>query len=254
MATITLHNQDCLDALRGIPSKSVDLVITSPPYNLGNTTGGGFPTKKAGKWSGGSLANGYNDTHSDSMPYLDYCLWQKMFLLESWRVLTDTGAIFYNHKPRVQAGLLQSPLDDLNPGLPVRQLIIWQRSGGINFSPSFYLPTTEWIILFAKPDFRLKSKGASGVGDVWKINQDKNNPHPAPFPLELPMRILETTDGEIVVDPFMGSGTTGVACVQSGRSFIGVEKDPIFFNMAKERINGYAPPVDSALSLSQLTF
>lgn len=238
MATTTLYNEDCIERLRKTAEKSVDLIITSPPYNLGITTGGGFPSKKPGKWNGGALANGYNATHSDALPYFDYCLWQKSFLLECWRVLTDTGAIFYNHKPRIQGGILQSPLVDLNPGLPVRQLIIWQRSGGINFSPSFYLPTTEWIILFAKPGFRLKSKGASGVGDVWKIHQDRGNPHPAPFPLELPMKILETTSGQLVMDPFMGSGTTGVACIKAERDFIGVEKDESYFSLAQTRIDG----------------
>lgn len=77
MNGIELYNEDCIERLRKTPEKSVDLIITSPPYNLGVTTGGGFPTKKAGKWSGGTLANGYNSTHSDAMPYFDYCLWQK---------------------------------------------------------------------------------------------------------------------------------------------------------------------------------
>lgn len=230
-----LYNLDCIECLRDQKSSTVDVIITSPPYNLGTTTGGGFPTKNKGKWSGGGLANGYNETHSDSMPALEYKLWQQQFLIECWRVLADNGAIFYNHKCRVQNGVLQTPLE-LNPGLPLRQIIVWKRSGGINFSGSFYLPTTEWVLIFAKPAFRLKSKGASGIGDVWEFRQDIGNPHPAPFPLQLPLNILDTVDCETVMDPFMGSGTVGVAAALNSKNFIGVEKDAKFFDMASVRI------------------
>lgn len=169
------------------------------------------------------------------MPYSQYQEWQKSILLECWRTLSDTGAIYYNHKPRVQNGTLQTPLD-LNPDLPVRQIVIWKRSGGINFSPSFYLPTHEWIVIFAKPNFRLKSKGASGVKDVWEVPQERNNPHPAPFPVELPSIAIDSTNAKTILDPFMGSGTTGIAAMNHGRNFIGFEKSPQYFEDSKERI------------------
>src|SRR6185437_1995010 len=99
----------------------IDLIFTTPPYNLGTSSGGGFPSKATGKWSGGALSDGYN-SHSDAMPYKDYVIWQKEFLSECWELLSDAGAIYYNHKPRVQNGLLTTPLD-YNPGLPVRQIV-----------------------------------------------------------------------------------------------------------------------------------
>jgi modification methylase len=220
--------------MRHLSMSSVDLVFTSPPYNLGVTSGGGFPTKAAGKWSGGALSDGYA-SHGDNMDPDAYVNWQKEVLAACWRLLTDTGAIYYNHKPRIQNGLLITPLD-LNPGLPLRQIVIWQRNGGINFSPSFYLPTHEWIMIFAKPRFRLRDKEASGAKDVWEVAQDRDNPHPAPFPVALPRIAISTTHAQTILDPFMGSGSTGIACAELDRNFIGIEIDPGYYTIAKERI------------------
>ena len=234
-SNIQLYQGDCLEVMKNIPEGSVDMVFTSPPYNLGISSGGGFPKGKSkGKWSGGDLSNGYT-SHSDNMPYEEYVQWQKSILLECWRTLSDTGAIYYNHKPRVQSGILQTPLE-LNPGLPLRQIIIWERNGGINFSPSFYLPTHEWILIFAKPAFRLRDKKASGAKDIWKVGQERGNPHPAPFPVELPKIAIETTNAKVILDPFMGSGTTGVAAKNLNRDFIGIEMDEGYFKIASSRI------------------
>lgn len=236
MSTINLMLGDCLERMKEIPDGSVDMVFTSPPYNLGVSSGGGFPKGEAkGKWSGGDLSAGYNN-YDDAMPYDEYVAWQKKVLLECWRTLADDGAIYYNHKPRVQNGLLQMPLT-LNPDLPLRQIVIWERNGGINFSPSFYLPTHEWIMILAKPKFRLRDKKASGAKDIWKIAQERGSPHPAPFPVELPTIAIETTNAQVILDPFMGSGTTGVACVNLGRNFIGIEMDENYFKIATDRIN-----------------
>jgi len=229
-----LHLGDSLEVMKTLPDGSFDLVITSPPYNLLNSSGGGFSGIKDHTWRNPALKNGY-DGHDDCMPRDEYVAWQKAVLSECWRLLTPTGAIYYNHKPRVQYGELEMPLD-LNPGLPLRQIIIWKRAGGINYSPTFYMPVHEWIMIFAKPDFRLISKGLSGMGDVWDMNQERNNPHPASFPIELPLRILETAPAARVLDPFMGSGTTGVACAQKGIDFTGIEKGPKYYEMAKFRL------------------
>lgn len=245
----TLYCGDCRDVLPALGP--VDLVFTSPPYNLGNTAAGsgGFPGKKLGhfadltpmgkrgghgKWSGGALATGY-ETYNDALPHAEYVAWQHEILNACWSLLTDTGAIFYNHKPRVMNGVCVTPLE-YNPGLPVRQIIIWARAGGVNFSPAFYLPTHEWIVVIAKPDFRLRDQAASGIGDVWYVPQQPDPEHPAPFPLALPARAIETTVGRTVLDPFMGSGTTGRAAVQAGRDFIGIEREPKYFDIACKRI------------------
>lgn len=196
-----------------------------------------------GKWSGGQLAEGY-ETHNDAMPLEQYATWQKSILLECWRTLSDNGAIYYNHKPRILDGILHTPLE-LNPGLPVRQIVIWARAGGINFSPTYYCPTHEWIIIYAKPDFRLKSKGASGVGDVWEIPQESGTWHPAPFPLALALRAIETTMPPVVVDPMIGSGTTAVAAKMLGVDFLGNEKSVCYARKAMERVEhtAFRPPL-----------
>lgn len=230
---ITIFCGDCLEVMPQL--SEIDLVITSPPYNLGISTGGGLKgATNSGKWKTAKLANGY-DTFSDALSTESYKKWQRKFLELSWKMLSKVGAIFYNHKPRVQAGILQLPLD-LNPNLPLRQIIIWKRAGGINFSPSHYLPIHEWIMIFAKPDFRLKNQGASGVGDVWEITQESNNSHPAPFPLELPTMIIETTNAQIICDPFMGSGTTLVAAQNEGRQAIGIEISEDYCKNAVDRL------------------
>lgn len=229
------HLGDSLEIMKTMPDESFDLVITSPPYNLLNSTGGGFSGIKDHTWKNPALKNGY-DGHDDCMPRDEYVAWQKDILRECWRLIKPTGAIYYNHKPRVQAGVYEMPLE-LNPGIILRQIIIWRRSGGINYSPTFYMPTHEWVMIFAKPDFRLKSKGLSGMGDVWDIQQERNNPHPASFPIELPNRILETAPAEKVLDPFMGSGTTGVSCIQNNVDFVGIEKSQRYHDMATYRLD-----------------
>ncbi len=227
-----------------------DLVFTSPPYNLGVTTGGVFPDKKRvghysadsrlgkrggmGKWQGAALANGY-DGHDDAMPPAEYAEWQRSILRQCWSLLTDKGAIYYQHKPRVQDCELLLPLE-FNPGLPLRQIIIWARAGGINFAPTHYVPTHEWIVVLAKPDFRLKSKGASGVGDVWYVPQVLNNWHPAAFPVELPATALETTGAARVLDPFCGSGTTLRAAKDAGVEAVGIEKSEDYCAKIVERL------------------
>jgi site-specific DNA-methyltransferase (adenine-specific) len=164
-------------------------------------------------------------------------------LRDCWRLLSETGAIFYNHKPRVQGGVLWTPLA-LNPGLPVRQIIVWARAGGINFSPSFYCPTHEWIVVFARAAWRLRSKGASGVGDVWSIPQEPNPDHPAPFPEALPLRAIETVDAPRVLDPFAGSGTTLVAAKRLHRQAIGIEISERYCEIAARRLSQEALPLE----------
>lgn len=91
-------------------------------------------------------------------------------------------------------------------------------------------------MIFAKPDFRLKSQGASGVGDVWYIPQEASTWHPAPFPLPLATRALETVMPSLVVDPFMGSGTTAKAAVKLGIDYIGFELSEIYAKRARKEI------------------
>lgn len=251
-AGIIIYHGKAEEILPSIADGSADIAFTSPPYNLGTTSGGGFEGVKklghydasarmgpkrgrGGKWSGGSLAGGYG-LHNDAMPHGEYVEWQKEILRQLWRVVSDKGAIFYNHKPRILDGVAVLPLE-YNPGLPVRQVVIWARAGGVNFSPAFYLPTHEWILLLAKPGFRLRDKAASGAGDVWYVPQESSTEHPAPFPLELPLRAIQTSGSARVIDPFCGSGTTLRAAKDLGRQAIGIEQEERFCEMSARRLD-----------------
>lgn len=238
-----LYLGDCLDVLPTLDP--VDLVVTSPPYNLGGRPwahlGNWKPGDSAGgkrKWKNGSDAGAgiqYGE-HSDAMPWPEYVAWQRAIIASLWAGLTPTGAIFYNHKPRVIGARLWLPLELLPDEVTLRQVVVWARPGGLNYNPTAFVPTHEWVMLIARADFRLKSKGVSGLGDVWQIAPDKNR-HPAPFPVLLPAKAIEATGAALVLDPFMGSGTTGVACVNAGRRFIGIEIDPKHFDAACRRID-----------------
>jgi modification methylase len=173
------------------------------------------------------------------MPYEEYVKWQRECLTEMFRLLKNDGAIFYNHKWRVQDGLLQDR-QDIVAGFPIRQIIIWRRKGGINFNAGYFLPTYEVIYMIAKPDFKL-AKGANTYGDVWEFTQELNNLHPAPFPVALIDRIVSSTNAQIILDPFMGSGTTAIAAIQNDRNFIGIELSHEYIEMADERIKLVQP-------------
>jgi len=227
---------DTLEVMRSMPDASIDLIITSPPYNLKNSTGNGMKDGRGGKWSNAALMNGYNG-HHDCMPQDKYNQWQKECLVEMMRLLKDDGAIFYNHKWRVQNGLLQHR-HDIVSDFPVRQIIIWQRKGGINFKKGYFLPTYEVIYMIAKKKFKLAPK-ANKHGDVWQFTQEMNNPHPAPFPIPLIKRIIESTEAQTVLDPFMGSGTTAIAAKLLKRDFIGIDLSLEYCEMARERLNNY---------------
>ena len=223
-----IHQGDCLKLMPELPDECIDLIITSPPYNLLNSTG-----------HGSRCWDGY-DGHSDDMPHHAYVEWQRFCLAQMLRVLKPDGAIFYNHMPRIQRGLLVSP-DEIVDGFDPRQVIIWHRSGGTNFNPHYFLPDYELIYLIAKPKFRLLEGHNDGA--VWRIHQECRSwiPEIPTFPVDLPRRAIRATSAKVVLDPFMGSGTTAVAAVLEGRSYIGIEQSERYCKIARERLVGLDP-------------
>lgn len=224
---------DCLDVMRTMPDNCIDLVVTSPPYNLKNSTGNGMKDGRGGKWAGAALVNGYSH-YDDNMPHEEYVEWQRNCLTEMFRLIKDDGAIFYNHKWRVQDGLLQDR-QDIIQDFPVRQIIIWRRKGGINFNAGYFLPTYEVIYMITKRKFKLAPK-ANAVGDVWEFTQEMNNEHPAPFPVALIDRIISSTTSQTILDPFSGSGTTAIVAMGLKRDFVGIELSPDYVEKSQKRI------------------
>lgn len=226
---VTLYHADCMDVLPQLQTDSFGGVVTSPPYNMGDMSGGYA-----------NMANGYA-TYDDRLPHEEYVAWQRQVLGDCWRVLRPDGAIFYNHKPRIRDGILWLPLE-LNPDLPLRQIIIWARSSGFNWSETHLVPFHEWIMFFAAPAFRI-SKAMSSVGDVWRIHQlqgSERPDHPAPFPIGLAARcieiIRESSQGPIL-DPFAGSGTTLRAAKDACRKSVGIEIDERYCEKAAKRMS-----------------
>ncbi len=224
---------DALEIMKKIPDGVIDLAITSPPYNIKNSTGNGLKDGRGGKWANAALQKGYAN-YDDCMPHKEYIKWQRESLAEMMRVISDAGAIFYNHKWRVQDSLLQDR-QDIVIGFPVRQIIIWKRKGGLNFNPGYFLPTYEVIYVIAKPKFKLAPR-ANAHGDVWEFTQEMKNEHPAAFPVNLIDRIVSATNAKIVLDPFMGSGTTAISAINFRRSYVGIDNSPEYCEMARKRI------------------
>jgi len=223
---VTIYHGDCREVLPRLTG--IDLVFTSPPYNLGGDT------PRPTRWhSARKLQSGYVD-HDDAMPQYAYDAWQREVVELCWRSLSDDGAIFYQHKPRVQNGIAMLPTA-YGPSLPLRQIITWDRGTGLNFSESFFLPKSEWIVVWAKPAWRISRK-AGEVGDVWRIPPEMASEHPAPFPLALPLTAIGATTAATVLDPFMGSGTTLRAAKDLGRKAIGIEISERYCEIAARRM------------------
>lgn len=229
----TIYNQDCLQFMKTVPDEFMDLIITSPPYNLANSTGNWMSNAKGSRWEKANIREGYEE-HTDNMPHEEYVAWQRSCLHEMIRILKPNGAIFYNHKWRVQGGLLQDRNDILHD-FPVRQIIIWKRSGGINFNDSYFVPTYEVIYMICKPKFKLLPT-ANRLGDIWEVPEERSNSHPAPFPVSIPERCIMSTDAQLIYDPFMGSGSTAIASINQKRFFIGTDTSKKYCELATKRI------------------
>lgn len=226
---------------REVVSSLVDvgLFVTSPPYNLSGEgtrehsfSHGGKRNATAAGSHFSSLAGGY-ETERDDLPHGQYVAEQRALLRACWQALAPDGAIYYVHKPRVGGRAVWLPLELVPDDLPVRQVIVWDRGSGFNRQLTYFVPRYEWVLLVARDGFRLNTRS---IDDVWRIAPDIGNEHPAPFPLGLPMRAIDSCDAGLVVDPFAGSGTTLVAAKACGRRAIGIEKSERYCEMAARRL------------------
>jgi len=221
-----LINDDCLKVLPTLEESSVDLIITSPPYNLGNNHHTGNKQHKA---------------YNDNLPEAEYQEQQLQFLNECFKVLKETGSLIYNHKNRIRKGRQLSPYEWIfKSNFVVKQEIVWVNRSQ-NFDKMRFYPFTERLYwLTKKPETKLFN--AINHYDVfdwkeWKPVGTKGN-HTRAFPEKMVEDILKCfPNAEVVLDPYMGSGTTGVAAKNLNREFIGIELDKTYFDMAQTRIN-----------------
>jgi len=231
---IQLFNDDCLNILKSIPAKSIDLIFADPPYNL---SGDGYLTTQNGKVA--KLNKGEWDKIEDIHKF------NEGWIRECIRVLSDTGTIWisgtlHNH-PSV--GVILKKL-----GLWIINDVIWfKRNATPLLSTNRLAPSTELIWVASKSkkylfnyDLAKQINGGKQMKNHWEINAER---HKTKHPTEKPECLLEriillgSNEGQTVLDPFTGSGTTGVVAKKLNRNFIGIEKSKEYFEIAKKRID-----------------
>ena len=242
LETNKIYNMDCLEGLKQLEDNSIDLIITSPPYNKAGFNGVHKRNSKNDIWN--KTIDYDNDVNIDNMPEEEYQQWQINILNECFRVLKNDGSMFYNHKLRVKKNKASFPLEWINKSNFIfRQLITWDRGGSPNVDKCRYIPSTEYIFWLIKQQKNPRFKRQEEVKfntEVWKMIPQKNTEHPAPFPIELPDNIIPSVaQGEkiIVLDPFMGSGTVALSAIKHNCDFIGFELSEKYLEMAQKRIN-----------------
>jgi site-specific DNA-methyltransferase (adenine-specific) len=213
---------DCLEVMKGIPDKAVDLIITSPPYNLGNDHHTGTIKHK---------------TYEDDIPEQDYQLQQQEFL-SIWEMkLKDNGSIFYNHKNRIKNGQMITPYTwILITSFVIKQELVWF-NGSQNFDKIRFYPMTERIYWLAR-NANTKFFNHINHHDFFEWQPEGTEKmHKRAFPLSMPMSILQCFPKDsIVLDPYMGSGTVAVACKELGMNYIGIEQNPEYIEIAQRRL------------------
>jgi len=231
---------DCLEMMRLIPSESVHLAVTSPPYNVGIS---------------------YSD-YSDDLAYEKYLDWLKEVWKETLRVLVPGGRLAINIAPTSIANFKPVHYDiardvrDL--GFIMRTEILWYKqtmarrtAWGSWKSPAnpHIIPSWEYVMVFSKNSWRLEGnpQGADITAEEFKKFSDgfwnippetKRNGHPAPFPEELIYRIIKyfTYSGNTILDMFGGTGTVAVVAVRSNRQFIHIDISEQYCNVAEKRV------------------
>lgn len=234
-----IHNESCLETLSKMSDDSIDLVITSPPYNLRRRV------------SKGKLISRGNDTpknvakyteFTDDLPTEDYLEFHSKVLSECLRV---SERVFYNIA--VVAGSKQALFQMIGTYAEyLKDIIIWDKGHGEPAVQEGVLNRQfEFILVFEKdyPISRMFRKSVyfkrGTLSDVWKIPREKHvESHGAVMPIKLVRTILDnfSAEGDVVYDPFMGAGTTAVVCEEMRRKWIGSEINPDYVKIAHERV------------------
>jgi site-specific DNA-methyltransferase (adenine-specific) len=237
-------NEDFL-TMEAVKNNIVDLVITSPPYNLDIS---------------------YN-SHNDKIEYSEYLDFSENWIKKCHELAKDTGRFCLNVPLDKNKNGQQSVCSDLTAiakkvGWKYHSTIIWNEGNisrrtawgsWLSASAPYVIAPVEVIIVLYKEQWKKKEKGKSDIGSeefknwtngLWTFNGEskKKIGHPAPFPRELPRRCIKLFSyvGDVVLDPFLGSGTTLIETLLNNRIGIGVEKDEQYANLAVRRIEEFS--------------
>ena len=229
MNKIKLINGNCLDTLKNIPNESIDLIVTDPPY----------PTTSRGNAgnSGGMLQK---DINKKGKVFTYNNINCKEYAPEFYRVLKD-GSHCYVMTNHINLIDMLNTFTDV--GFHFIKSLIWNK--GNKIMGQYYMSQYEYILFFRKG--KGKKINNCGTSDILSIpnkktkDKDGENIHDTEKPIEL-MEVLvnnSSQENELVLDPFMGVGSTGVACIKNNRNFIGIEIDENYFNIAKSRLEEF---------------
>lgn len=218
---IDLRQGDCLELLKDIPDGSVDLILTDPPYK---TTSRGS--------SGGTGGMLKSDINKSGMVFKHNTIKFDEWLPECFRVLREGGHAYFMTNNKNLLPMLKAVE---SAGFNIFKTLIWAKNTAI--TNMYYMDSHEYIIFCRKGKARKINN--CGTKSVMFFDNPKNKAHPTEKPVGLMTQLIEnsTNDSDVVLDLFMGSGSTGVAAVNTNRKFIGVELDPDYFKIAQDRIN-----------------
>lgn len=231
---------DCLEEMKSIPDGGVDLILTSPPYNMNlRIRNGKYCSRQIVK----EISTKYSN-FSDNLTMDDYFDFNKKVISECLRI---SDLVFYNvqfltgNKPALFKLLGEFHLN-------VKEFIVWNK---VNSQPAIgkNILNSQFEVLIvlqnSAPEsrsFKTAQFGRGTLSNLWSIKRGRkaNKSHGATYPVELSDRVISefSCPGSVVLDPFMGIGTTGVSCKNLNRKFIGIELDEGYYEFAKERIAG----------------
>ena len=219
---IDLRLGDCLEVMKTIKDDSIDCIITDPPYKV--ISGGQTKTANAfykGKWKN----NGKIFKHNE----VDF---NENFIGEMFRIMKEQSHIyFFTNFLNLNKFLTLFEKSDFY----IHNLLVWEKKPVVN---RWYLKNAEYVI-FAKKG-KAKSINNKGSKTVHKFDVPKNKTHPTQKPIDLIEYYIKnsTNENDTILDMFMGSGTTAIACKNTNRNFIGCEIDEEFYKVAVERVDG----------------
>jgi len=228
---VTLWHGDCREVLASL--SGVNLVFTSPPYNQNLQAFKPSGMHKESRW-----VERISSSYYDTMPESDYQEWQIAVCDAAWGACAPDASMFYNHKLRWRDSVPIFPTEWLlRTKWVMRQELIWARDGSVTQNARMFPPAEERIYWMRKDAWKWTRADTTWLS-VWKIKSAANTEHPVAFPVELPTRAIVccTEDGDTVLDPFCGSGTTLIAALETGRKAIGIEIDERWVTVARQRL------------------